>query len=124
VRIAVADDDPLVLAALAALVGARRDCELVARCTDGRQLLDATSRLHPDAVIVDVGMPDSDVPLMQLLARIEPLPLIVAISGHPTSVIRRRLLAAGADAVLQKAVDDPLAFVVERVTHPRPGTGP
>ena len=34
--------------------------EVVARATDGRSALDMASRLDPDAIVLDINMPDFD----------------------------------------------------------------
>jgi CheY-like chemotaxis protein len=35
-------------------------CDVVSSVTDGRALLDAASKLHPDIVVVDLAMPEVD----------------------------------------------------------------
>jgi len=54
-RILMADDHLILLDAFRALL--EPDFEIVGTATDGRMLLDEFSRLHPDVVLIDVGMP-------------------------------------------------------------------
>jgi DNA-binding NarL/FixJ family response regulator len=54
-RILMADDHLLVLEAFTALL--EPEFEIVGKVTDGRQLLDEFARLHPDVVLLDIGMP-------------------------------------------------------------------
>ena len=54
-RILVADDHLMLLDAFKALL--EPDFDVVGTVTDGRQLLEEFSRLHPDVVLLDVAMP-------------------------------------------------------------------
>jgi DNA-binding NarL/FixJ family response regulator len=54
-RILMADDHQMLLDAFKVMLEA--DFDVVGTATDGRALLDEFDRLHPDVVVVDVGMP-------------------------------------------------------------------
>ena len=54
-RILMADDHLMLLDAFKALL--EPDFDVVGTVTDGRQLLEEFSRLHPDVVLLDVAMP-------------------------------------------------------------------
>jgi CheY-like chemotaxis protein len=54
----VADDHPQMLETVSRMLG--RSFEVVATAADGRQALAAAGEHHPDAVILDVGMPGLD----------------------------------------------------------------
>ena len=54
-RILLADDHALLLAGLVKLLAP--DFEIVGSVTDGRALVEATERLKPDIVLLDIGMP-------------------------------------------------------------------
>ena len=56
-RIVLADDHPIVLGGLAQLLSLERDIEIVARCTNGNDALDALRRERPDILITDLVMP-------------------------------------------------------------------
>lgn len=55
--VVIADDHPLILDALTALLRKNRDFQLVARCRDGEDTLAATRLLVPDLLILNLGMP-------------------------------------------------------------------
>lgn len=54
-RILIADDHAMLLDAFKALLESEFD--VVGAVTDGRTLLEEFSRLHPDVVVLDIGMP-------------------------------------------------------------------
>jgi DNA-binding NarL/FixJ family response regulator len=60
IRLVLADDHPLILDALEGLFRLEEDIEVVARCNDGVQALEAVARLEPDVLILDLRMPVSD----------------------------------------------------------------
>lgn len=60
IRIAIADDHPLVLKGMEDLLRLEKDFELVARCTDGAETLAAARRYKPDIVILDIRFPGDD----------------------------------------------------------------
>ncbi len=57
IRLVLADDHPLVLEGLAQLFSTEPDFEVVARCTDGEQALDAIRDHRPDILVLDLSMP-------------------------------------------------------------------
>lgn len=54
-RTLLADDHRLVREAFAQLLEA--ECDVVGTVADGRALLDAATELHPEIVVLDIGMP-------------------------------------------------------------------
>ena len=54
-RILMADDHAMLLDAFRALL--EPEFDVVGTVTDGRMLLEAFSRLHPDVVVLDIAMP-------------------------------------------------------------------
>ena len=60
VRLLLVDDDPLVCAGLAAMLGGVPELELVGQAGDGREAVDAVRDLRPDVVLMDIGMPVLD----------------------------------------------------------------
>ncbi len=54
-RVLLGDDQPLILEALQSILC--KDFDVVGVASDGRELVNETSRLQPDAVVLDVSMP-------------------------------------------------------------------
>lgn len=59
-RVLVADDNPVVRAGLAALLGAHPDIEVVADATNGEEAVREAAAHRPDVVLLDVRMPGTD----------------------------------------------------------------
>lgn len=60
IRIAIADDHPFILDGLEQLFRGEDDCEIVARCLNGEEALQAVERYRPDVLVLDVRMPQMD----------------------------------------------------------------
>ncbi|SDM25549.1 response regulator [Actinomyces ruminicola] len=60
VRVLVAEDQALLRASLAALLGAEPDLEVVAQVADGAEAVRLATRLRPDVVLTDIRMPVAD----------------------------------------------------------------
>lgn len=59
-RVLIADDEPLALRRLSALLSEHQDIKIVERCADGAETIEAIKELKPDAVFLDVVMPGAD----------------------------------------------------------------
>lgn len=60
IRVLIADDQEMVRAGFALILGAQPDIEVVAQCADGVEALEAARRLRPDVALLDVRMPRLD----------------------------------------------------------------
>ncbi|HEV2844856.1 MAG TPA: response regulator transcription factor [Thermoanaerobaculia bacterium] len=60
IRIVLADDHPLILSGLERLFETEPDCEVLARCGNGQEALEAVRRHRPDILILDSRMPVLD----------------------------------------------------------------
>ncbi|SHN43749.1 response regulator [Cryptosporangium aurantiacum] len=60
VRILLADDDALLRAGLAVILGAAEDIDVVGEAADGLAAVESCHRLDPDVVLMDVRMPGID----------------------------------------------------------------
>ena len=102
IRVVIAEDQEMVLGALAALLELEGDIAVLAQARDGKEALEAVRALKPDVLITDIEMPE-----------MTGLEAASAIKGTGTRVIivttfarpgyLRRAMDAGANGYLLKA---------------------
>ena len=107
--IAIIDDDPSVLRALARLLRTRA---LVAKTyVSALEFLTALRGDLPECLILDLQMPEmSGLELLQHLARQDMQVPVIIITAHGDSEARERCQSAGAVAFLPKPVQDSSLF--------------
>ncbi|MFF2386636.1 response regulator [Streptomyces sp. NPDC058108] len=85
-RVLVADDNPVVRAGLAALLGGHPDIEVVAQAANGEDAVTAAAAHPPDVVLLDVRMPGTDgLTALPHLARLAPV-MMLTYSREPEVV--------------------------------------
>jgi len=106
-RILVAEDDASFRAALEALLAADGRFVVVGHAENGREAIELAKKLKPDAVIMDIEMPELDgVEATRALAPTLP---VLAISGHDYEERVLDIRDAGAgDYVRKSRVDSEL----------------
>ena len=114
-RILVVDDNA-DLAMTTALLLRYKKYE-VHTCLSGPEALEAVERLHPDVVLLDLGMPGMDG--YETCRRLRELPwgrhgVIVALSGYGQEKDKKRTQATGFDGHLVKPIN--LALLTEVLT--------
>jgi DNA-binding NarL/FixJ family response regulator len=95
VSIVLADDHPVVLEGLGAILRAQEDMTVLASCPDGSTAIEAIRGLAPDIAVLDIAMPD--------LNGIQVLAALALDESSPTKVIM--LTAAIADEQVVAAID-------------------
>ncbi|MCA1699181.1 MAG: response regulator transcription factor [Actinobacteria bacterium] len=60
IRVLLADDQAMVRAGFRMILESERDITVVAEAADGAQAIDATRRVRPDVVLMDIQMPGED----------------------------------------------------------------
>jgi len=122
-RVLVVDDEPQILRALRINLQARQYDVVTA--ADGAEALHAAASVHPDLLILDLGLPDiGGVEVIRKLRTWTPIPIVV-LSGRADSRDKVDALDAGADDYVTKpfSIDELLArirAVTRRLTSPEP----
>ena len=120
IRVLIAEDQGLVLGALAALLELEGDIEVVAQCLDGRIALAKTLELNPDVVLTDIEMPHMTG--LELAVEIKKNNLksrVVIVTTFARSGFLRRALEVGASGYLLK--DTPASQLAEAVRRVHAG---
>lgn len=118
-KVLVVDDSDAIRARLVArlLEVPGADVHEAARADDALALCRA---MHVDAVLLDLHMPGKwGLAIVASLKALNPPPLVVVMTGHPTEHHRRSSLAAGADYFFDKSHEFERALEV--LVRPTPG---
>lgn len=117
IRVLLAEDQSMVLGALAALLEIEADLEVVARARDGEEALALARAERPDVVVTDIEMPGmTGLELAVALKGLDPRPRVIIVTTFARPGYLRRALEAGVSGYLLKdAPAEELAEAVRRV---------
>lgn len=117
IRVVIAEDQGMVLGALAALLQLEPDIEVVAQDADGASALESVRRLQPDVLLTDIEMPGmSGLELAAAVSRREGPPRVIILTTFARAGYLRRALDAGVRGYLLKdAPATELAAAIRRI---------
>lgn len=120
IRVAIADDHPLVVAALRDCLQRTPGFQVVCECTNGSELIAALEKTPVDVVVTDFSMGHGDTSLdgLNMLRRISrnyPQTRVVVISAHTNPGVIARAMKLGARAFVSK--EDELDEIVRACIH-------
>jgi DNA-binding NarL/FixJ family response regulator len=103
VRVALADDHPVVLAGIKALLQGAPEVALVGEATTGMAALRLIVETSPDVAVIDISLPDlNGLELARRLAEACPGVRLLALTVHEDRAYVQPLLQAGARGYLLK----------------------
>ncbi len=103
VRVLIVDDDPLVRAGLAMIIGGSPDLTVVGEAGDGTGVAAAVDAYAPDVVLMDIRMPTLDGLAATELLRTRPdPPEVIVLTTFDADEHVLRALRAGASGFLLK----------------------
>jgi DNA-binding NarL/FixJ family response regulator len=113
-RIVIADDHKMFAQGLRRLLEDQYD--LVEIVGDGQALIDATERLKPDVILVDISMPVLDgLTAVRRLKESGATPKVVFLTMHANQRMLHEAFQCGANAyVLKQSAGDELIFAIEQ----------
>jgi DNA-binding NarL/FixJ family response regulator len=122
-RVLLVDDNPGVLTALERFLAP--DCDVVGTVREGAAVCEASRRLQPDVIVLDLNMPDvTGLEVCRQIAQTDPHARVILLSGDVRAAIREEGLGAGACAVIPKdQVTELLLPSIETALRGRIGTG-
>jgi len=117
IRVLLAEDQSMVLGALAALLEIEDDLEVVGRARDGDEALALARAERPDVVVTDIEMPGkTGLELALAVKELDPRPRVIIVTTFARPGYLRRALEAGVSGYLLKdAPAEELAEAVRRV---------
>lgn len=118
-RIAIADDQALVLHGLRALLETLRDIEVLIEAQNGDELLTALRRQPVDAVVCDIRMaPRSGIEVVQALReRGDMIPVLLLTTFHDPALLRAAVSVKAQGFMLKDATPEALKDALQRLVR-------
>ncbi|QDV33932.1 response regulator [Tautonia plasticadhaerens] len=124
-RVIVVDDSPVMLRSMARLLVGLPGVQVVARAASGVEALEASGRLRPDLVLIDLAMPGMDgLEASRRHSAASDAPTVILTTVHDLPEYREAALAAGALDLLIKSELGRLLGPALRLVPRRPADGP
>ena len=114
IKVVIVDDDPLVRAGLAMILGGAPDIQIVGEASDGIDGLRVAQQQRPDVVLIDIRMPRMDgLDATSRLGQLAVPPAVIVLTTFDADEYVVRALREGATGFLLK--DTAPALIVEAV---------
>ncbi|MFF5971141.1 response regulator [Streptomyces sp. NPDC012769] len=126
IRLIIVDDDPLVRAGLALMLGGAEDIEIVGEGADGADVPALVEQHAPDVVLMDIRMPRVDglTATEELRSRPGAPEVVVLTTFHADEQVLRALRAGAAGFVLKDTPPAEIVAAVRRVAAGDPVLSP
>ncbi|MFC7587592.1 response regulator [Nonomuraea antimicrobica] len=126
IRVLIVDDDAMVRAGLAMILGGAGDIEIVAEAGDGAEVPPLVTAYRPDVVLMDIRMPGIDgLTATETLRRAsEPPEVVVLTTFHADAQVLRALRAGAAGFLLKDIAPGDLVAAIRRVASGEPILSP
>jgi two-component system response regulator NreC len=103
IRLLLIDDHQVVRQGLRMMLDGEKDLEIVGEADSASQGLIETTRLKPDVVLMDIGLPDmSGIEATKEVKRMAPEVAVVALTIHEDEEYFFKMLEAGASGYVPK----------------------
>jgi DNA-binding NarL/FixJ family response regulator len=122
ISLLIADDHEVIRTGVKSMLEGS-DIQVVAEASTGNQAIEQTVKHHPDVVLLDVRMPETDG--LEALERIidrSPRTKVVILTGHDNPTYIARAVALGAAGYLLK--DSPRETIVGAINRAHTGLPP
>lgn len=102
--IILADDHELVRKSIAALLRDETDFDVVAECSNGREMLELVTRYKPGVAVIDVAMPEMNgIEATRRIRELSPETRVIVLSNYSDATYVREMLMAGAVGYIVKS---------------------
>ncbi len=117
-RILIADDHPVVLAGIKALLNGDPEVELIGEARDGQTALEMAIELAPSIMVLDLSMPGlNGVDVVRHLSAQLPTCKVVVLTVHEDRSYLRKLIEVGAAGyVLKRSAAEDLLRAIRAVS--------
>jgi DNA-binding NarL/FixJ family response regulator len=117
VRVALADDHPIILSGLRGLIQGEPDLELVGEASDGLLALELIREKMPDIAVVDISMPElNGLSVAKRILQVAPSVQLIALTQHEDRAYVKQAFDAGFRGyVLKRSAADNLVHAIHAV---------
>ena len=103
IRVMLVDDHAVMRKGLSSLLSRNNDIDIVAEAADGAEAVEASQRINPDVILMDISMPVMDgIEATRRIILKQPHIRIIALSVHAAEDQAHKMQSAGAVAYLSK----------------------
>jgi DNA-binding NarL/FixJ family response regulator len=120
IRVLIVDDQALLRAGFAMVLGLHDDIEVVAEAGTGLEAIAATRRHHPDVILMDIRMPELDglEATSRILAEVDStVRVLILTTFDPDEYVYKALRAGASGFVLKDIPPDELAAAIRTVAQ-------
>jgi DNA-binding NarL/FixJ family response regulator len=104
-KVVIADDHQLVLNGIRSALNGAEDIEVIGEARRGSQVLPLVNQLRPDAVLLDIRMPEMDgIACLELIRKRFPEIRVVMLSVHSDAERIESALRRGASGYIVKSI--------------------
>jgi DNA-binding NarL/FixJ family response regulator len=117
IRVLIADDHPVVLAGVKAVLDGAPDVEIIGEASDGQAALEMAIQLRPSILVLDLSMPKlNGVDVTRQLSAELPECKVVILTVHEDRSYLRKLIEVGASGyVLKRSAAEDLPRAIKAV---------
>ncbi len=117
IAILLADDHRIIREGLRALLESEDDLTVVGEASSGREAVELTRRLHPDVVVMDIGMPLlNGLEATRQIRKEIPSTRVLILSAHSDDLYIRQVAEVGAAGYVAKQTSaEELAQAIRKV---------
>jgi DNA-binding NarL/FixJ family response regulator len=106
IKIIIADDHPVFINGIKALLSEVTSFEIVAEAENGEDLIQQTTLHKPDVVLTDIQMPLKDgIEATKEICKCFPKTKVIALTSFSESMYIKKMMAAGATGYILKTID-------------------
>lgn len=118
-RVILADDHVLIRRSLRLLLDSRPDVEVIAECSDGREVVTMVQELRPDIVLMDVSMPElNGIEATRQIKQLCPTTRVIILTAAvATDQVREALRAGALGYILKRSDIDELVLAISLVSR-------
>ena len=118
IKVLIVDDSKLTIVGLKTTLKQFDDIEIVGEANDGQIAIEATQKLNPDVILMDIGMPLMDgIRATKEIKKTNPDTKIIMFTSHESEQDVLEAFSAGANSYCMKDAASETLITVIKSTH-------